>query len=99
MAVGSNNYGQCDLGDWKLFGNIETIEAEREEARLRWEKEAEEARKQEEQRRAERKAALEREKRALETELPSLKGLFTGRRRREIEARLAQIKEELGKLN
>ena len=109
-AVGSNKYGQCDVSGWKLFQNIETIEAEREGARLCWEKEAEEARKREEQRReearkqeerrrAERKAALEREKRALETELPSLKGLFTGRRRREIEARLAQIKEELGKLN
>ena len=98
-AVGYNKYGQCDVSGWKLFQRIEPIEAEREGARLRWEKEAEEARKQKEQRRAERKAALEWEKRALETELPSLKGLFTGRRRREIEARLAQIKEELGKLN
>ncbi len=52
----------------------------------------------EEQRRAKQKA-LVREKKALETELSSLKGLFTGRRRREIEARQAQIEEELGKLN
>ena len=99
VAVGDNKDGQCDVGGWKLFQNIETIEAEREEARKREEQRREEAREREEQRRAERKADLEREKRALETELSSLKGLFTGRRRREIEARLAQIKEELGKLN
>lgn len=47
----------------------------------------------------ERAEAKKQEKKALETELSSLKGLFTGKLRREIEARLAQIKEELGKLN
>lgn len=43
-------------------------------------------------------AALNMEKQSLQAELANLKGLFTGKRRKEIEARLAQIEEELKKL-
>ena len=43
-------------------------------------------------------AALNAEKTALQTELANLKGLFTGRRRKEIEARLSQIENELKRL-
>ena len=124
VAVRDNDYGKCHVSDWKLFQNLETIEEEREQARLRREKEAEKARKREEQLRAERekakrekaerekaerekaerekaerKAALEREKTALQTELANLRGLFTGKRRREIESRLAQIEKDLKGLN
>ena len=42
-----------------------------------------------------RKTALEQEKSALQTELANLKGLFTGKRRKEIETRLAEIETEL----
>ena len=42
-----------------------------------------------------RKAALEQEKSALKTEMANLKGLFTGKRRKEIETRLAEIETEL----
>ena len=36
---------------------------------------------------------------ALENELANLKGLFSGKRRKEIESRLAQIAEEISKLS
>jgi hypothetical protein len=35
----------------------------------------------------------------LQDELASLKGLFSGKRRKEIEARLVEIEKELEKLN
>ena len=41
---------------------------------------------------------LNTEKNTLQTELSQLKGLFTGKRRKEIESRLAQIETELRKL-
>ena len=54
-----------------------------------------------EQERAETKkrriAQLQQQKTALQTELAGLKGLFTGKRRREIEAQLMQIENELNK--
>ena len=44
---------------------------------------------------AEKKAKLEAEQAILQSELASLKGLFTGRRRKEIEKRLSGIKVQL----
>ena len=71
----------------------------REEARRRWLAEAEEARRRREQEQAEaaarKKAELETERSALQTELANLKGLFTGKRRKELEARLADIERAL----
>ena len=101
-----NYRGQCDVSDWKLFGRLETIEQEREagrrkavelrqkaeEARRRAE---EEARQVEEEKRQTRIATLNKEKNALFTELSNLKGLFTGKRRKEIESRLGEIETEL----
>ena len=88
-VVATKNKGVIDTGEWnvsgwKLFNSVQTIEAERKAA---WEKEE-----------AKRKAklkALNEEKAWLQTELANLKGLFTGKRRKEIEARLAQIEKEL----
>ena len=111
VAVGGYKDGLCDISDWRLFQSIETIESERTEA-ARKQKEQQRA-KEEEQRRAEKerrritaeqrqatqKYALEREKIALEQEYSSLKGLFVGRRRRAIEARLANIESQLEELN
>ena len=86
VAVGKNNDGQCDVAGWKrwkLFNDFSTLEAERaEQARL-----AEQARQQ-------RLAALAAEETRLQNELASLRGLFTGKRRREIEERLAAIRSE-----
>ena len=43
-------------------------------------------------------SALNKEKDNLQIELTNLRGLFTGKRRREIEARIAEIEAELEKL-
>ena len=48
--------------------------------------------------RTERITSLNSEKTTLQTELANLKGLFTGKRRKEIEARLSQIETELKSL-
>lgn len=79
--------GQCEVGGWKLFDSISTVEAERKAALERAEA----------KRRA-RIAALKAEREKLQDELPNLRGLFSGIRRRDIEARLAEIAAELKKL-
>lgn len=65
---------------WKLFNSIDTLEQECKEAEV--------------ERRA-KSAALESERQSLQTELANLKGLFTGKRRKEIEVRLAEVESEL----
>ena len=92
--------------NWKLFGSLDTLEQERESAWRQIRKaDAERARRREEERAkrqaqqeaelARRRAALTAERDALQAELAGLRGLFTSRRRREIEARLAAIGKEL----
>ena len=78
---------------------IVTLDQELAEAQERRKREAEEARRQEEQRKQARLAELAAEKDALQAEygilLSTLKGLFAGgKRRKEIEARLAEIETE-----
>ena len=103
VTVGDYNDGQCGVSDWKLFNSLDTLEQEREDARKRTEEEriAAEKRAEEEwiaaqiaatkcaeEEKKRRKTALEQEKSALQTELANLKGLFTGKRRKEIETEL-----------
>ena len=101
LVVGDNNeYGQCDtfgtiFDKWKLFKSGETLEQELAEIRNRRQERAEAERRRQEEERAKKRAALEDEQVALQTELANLKGLFTGRRRREVEARLAEIESAL----
>ena len=76
---------------WKLFNHINTIEQERNAARRK----AEEERIAKEKARREAIEKLDREQGALKTELANIKGLFTGKRRKEIEARLSEIEREL----
>ncbi len=110
VAVGDNKDGQCNVFGWRLFQSADTIEEERIEARKQEQQRREEEKQRraeeekqrraaEEQRRAREKVTLEREKMALEQELSSLKGLFTGKRRRQIEERIRQIDYEREKLN
>ncbi len=77
---------------------VERAELERKEA-TEWaeRKRLEAAAKLEAERQA-RLAALNKEKTALSAELSGLKGIFSGKRRKEIEARLAEIDAELKKL-
>ena len=87
VAVGNNKRHECDVAGWKLFDSLETLPAERRAAQEKAE--------------AERKAkiaSLEAEQAALNEELANLRGLFTGKRRKEIEARLGEISSELKKL-
>lgn len=88
---------------WKLFNSIDTLEQEREaiEAERRRQEAEAKAKAVAAKAKAERQAkidALEREKQSLQAELPTLKGLFSGVKRRQIEARLAQIEAELKKM-
>ena len=101
LVTGENRDGWRDIQEWKLFNNIDTLQQEREDAKKRWQEEqkrrdAERNRCTEEHTR--QHAALEAEHTDLQTELANLKGLFTGKRRKEIEARLAEIEAELKKL-
>ena len=62
-------------------------------------KRAEEEKRKAEERRQSRISELTAEKTTLNTELANLKGLFSGKRRKEIETRLSEIDTELKKLS
>lgn len=87
VAVGGNDYGQSKVTDWKLFNSFETIEAERKDAKEKVETE-----------RKQRIEKLKTEKSNLQMEIANLRGLFTGRRCRELQDRIDAIEEELERL-
>ena len=96
---------RSQLQSWKLFNSLDTLEQERETAKAERQRQEAERRRQEAEAKAKAEAerqakidALNTEKQSLQAELPTLKGLFSGGKRRQIEARLAQIGEELKKL-
>ena len=91
---------------WKMFNSVDTIEQEFFEFKAHREILREHAAQRRMEEKMRRKAAakksreeqvlkLRKEKSALQKELAELKGLFTGKRRKEIEARLAAIEKEL----
>lgn len=101
-----NSYWKCDVSDWELFDNFDTLKHEQAAARVlrknkleveyrHQKEEAEIERRRLEQERKQKRASLETEQVALQSELANLKGLFTGKRRREIEARLVKINQIL----
>lgn len=109
VATGDNEYGQCNVFNWKLFDSLDTCEAKRASlVKLAAERKAERERFEAEQRakeaklaaerKAEQKVKLSQEKASLTSELANLKGLFTGKRRKEIESRLAEIERTLADL-
>ena len=95
VAVGDNKDGQCNFSGWRLFQSVDTLEEEREEAKKR--REQEKARR--EQEKARRIAQLQQQRADVQSELANLKGLFTGKQRRELESKLAEINNELKGLN
>ena len=97
VAAGSNQYNECEVTDWQLFSSAEDLDnlKEKQETRRR---RGEEARQAIARLRKERIATLKLEFVSLQTELSNLKGLFTGKRRKEIEARLTEIEAELRRL-
>ena len=84
VSVGNDKGGACNVEKWKLFNSLDTLQEEHKESVHR-----------QEEARAQRRAALEAERTALQNELACLKGLFSGKRRKEIEVRLAAITKEL----
>jgi hypothetical protein len=76
----------------------EQAERERQEAAARAEWERKAAAERAEQECQQRIQRLQSEQSALNTELANLKGLFSGKRRKEIEARLQEIEHSLSKL-
>ena len=95
VAAGLNICGECEVSDWKLFNSMATLETERKAAAERAIAERKAAAERAEAERRAKREALDRERAALRSELANLKGLFSGRRRREIEARLASIETKL----
>ena len=83
-----------DTSGWKLFDNANNLEEERKVAR----EAAETKRKADEAKRQSTIHRLEKEQEMLTTELKNLRGLFYGKRRKEIEERLAKIVSELKNL-
>ena len=95
VSSGDNKWGQCNVRGWKLFGSIDTLEAERRAMADR----AEAERRAAEVERKAKIASLKEEKASLEAELPTLKGIFSGGKRKQITDRLYQIIHELDKLD
>ena len=87
-----------DVAGWRLFNSIDTLEQERTDGLARAKAELITKEKAEAERRAQKRAALLAEQNELQTELSQLKGLFSGKRRKEIEARLGKILAELQEL-
>ena len=92
LSVGDmDNYG--DPRGWRLFNDIATFDEECKTERPL-------ARKRLRQKRnAERRTTLREEQIRVSTELKCLRGLFAGKRRRELEAQLAEIERELKELS
>ena len=88
------NSHHLDTSGWKLFDNANNLEEERREAR----EVAEVERIATEAKRKRTIQNLEMEREQLSTELRNLRGLFNGRRRKEIEEKLAQIEDKLKKI-
>lgn len=76
-----------------MFNSLDTLEQERTEKRSVWQATKEQVKRK----KAEKRVALEAEQASLQAELANLKGFFTGKRRKEIGARLAEIETELKK--
>ena len=84
VAAGQYSSKEYNVSDLKLFQNIETFEQELSDAI-----------KQRETENTRLRAKLETEQVKLQAELPTIKGLFSGGKRKQLEARLEEIKAEL----
>ena len=85
ISTGDNSEWQCEVSDWRLFNNIDTFLEDRAAATT--------------ERNRALLASLPQERAALVAELPTLKGIFKAGRRKEVEARLAEIDAALKTLS
>ena len=82
----TNQHGFSEqISNWRLFNSIDTLEQERAEGLSRMKAACIAREKAETERRAQKRAELLAEQKDLQTELSQLKGLFSGKRRKEIE--------------
>ena len=84
LAVGTNSLGECNVAEWKLFDAGLTIESKQQTTK--------------EQQLQRRTILLDAESR-LRAELKTLRGFFSGIRRKEIEEELDQIHKELNEID
>ena len=91
VVAGQHQCGSINVGDWKLFSSFDTLEEERRKAV------EEQERQHHEEERQRIITGLNAEKSTLHSELANLRGLFTGKRRREIETRLTEIETEFNR--
>ena len=106
VAVGNDLYGKRAVSGWKLFVNVEQawqqnnarIEQMRKAAAERAEAERKAAVERAEAERQAKIANLNQKKTDLRAELANLRGLFTGKRRKELEAQIAEADEQLAAL-
>lgn len=112
VAVGNNSDAQCNVSGWKLFKTDAEKESDYSNA-CKWQesgttdeikkafdifKELKDYKDSAEREKACSVKLLNAEKATLQTELPNLKGIFSAKRRKEINTRLAQIEDELKRL-
>lgn len=87
--------GRCDVEDWRLFDEYENYDQELFEIQEQF------RRNREAKARAaieEKRKTLEKEKVSIQEEIPKIKGLFAAGKIKKAEARLAEIEDELVKL-
>ncbi len=84
VAVGEIVSDECNVSGWKLFNSVDTIDIEFEQASKK--------------NRERLLNELPKEKASLEAEMANLKGLFAAKRKKEIEARLAEIEQQLASI-
>lgn len=81
--------------DWKLFDDLKSLKEKHDEAPIVAKNAYIEKQKAIAEQKEKRRATLEAERAKLSEDCANLKGLFAGRRRKEIEARLTEIEVEL----
>lgn len=86
---------ECKEANAELRRKEAEAEAELRRQEAERKRKEEEAKAKAEEERRQRIAALEAEKASIQAELPTIKGLFSDGKRRELEARLAEIEKEL----
>lgn len=105
VVVGKDEYNLFGIKQWKLFKSLDSIEADWQAEsdiadqkcrRVVEKKQLEEARcREEKERKIAYIARLNNERESLLIERSQLKGLFSGKRRNEIDARISQIERQI----
>jgi len=98
VATGCNEHNQCAIQNWKLFKNFYSLEQERNDIHHQYMGIQEIEFRCEQEKRTQCCLSLESERATLRAELSTLKGLFSGGKRKQIETRLMKIEGELRKL-